>query len=166
MRRIKAASAIILILGCGLHANASAAPSISPRAKTISSAMRILSPYGVVTSTFRTPAHNKAVGGMPNSYHLVDQAIDVARRPGVTHLQIETALKRAGYHLVESLDERDHSHFAFAPATMTKTGGGNKTVGSVQSAAKPPPEPRVAADIHGTLHSDLARTEPATARGD
>ena len=165
MRRIKAASAIMLILGCGLHANASAAPNASPRTPVISSAMRILSPYGVVTSTFRTPAHNKAVGGMPNSYHLVDQAIDVARRPGVSHFQIETALKRAGYRLVESLDERDHSHFAFGPAVRTKTTAGPDAPPSIAAAPAPPPEPRVAADVHGTLHLDLARPEPAE-RGD
>lgn len=121
--------------------------------------MRVLSPYGVVTSTFRTPAHNKAVGGVPNSYHLLDQAIDVARRPGVSHFQIEAALKRAGYRLVESLDERDHSHFAFAPAvTATRLGG--KFAPSIPAAPAPPPEPRVAADVHGTLHLDLAGADP------
>lgn len=164
MRLIKAASAIVL--GCGVPSIASAAPSILPRAPIISSAMRILSSYGVVTSTFRTPAHNKAVGGMPNSYHLVDQAIDVARRPGVSHVQIEAALKRAGYRLVESLDERDHSHFAFASAVTGKTAGGDKKVGPLPAAPAPPPEPRVAADVHGTLHLDLARAEPPAARGD
>ena len=127
--------------------------------------MRVLSSYGVVTSTFRTPAHNKAVGGVPNSYHLVDQAIDVARRPGISHFQIEAALKRAGYRLVESLDERDHSHFAFAPAISVKTTGG-KVAPSAPTAPAPPPEPRVAADVHGTLHLDLARAEPPTARKD
>jgi hypothetical protein len=166
MKRIKAASAIMLILSCGLHANASAAPSISPRPPVISSAMRVLSPYGVVTSTFRTPAHNKAVGGMPNSYHLVDQAIDVARRPGVSHLQIEAALKRAGYRLIESLDERDHSHFAFGPAIAAKAGSRDRVVLPVPAVPAPPPEPRVAADVHGTLHLDLTRAEPPTPRRD
>ena len=126
--------------------------------------MRVLSSYGVVTSTFRTPAHNKAVGGMPNSYHLVNQAIDVARRPGISHLQVEAALKRAGYRLVESLDERDHSHFAFGPAVTAKAAG--KTVGSLPPFPAAPPEPRVAADVHGTLHLDLARAEPQPARDD
>ena len=166
MKRIKAASAIILILGCGLHANASAAPSISPRAPIISSAMRVLSPYGVVTSTFRTPAHNKAVGGMPNSYHLVDQAIDVARRPGVSHLQIEAALKRAGYRLIESLDERDHSHFAFGPAVAAKAGSRDGAVLPSPAVPASPPAPRVAADVHGTLHLDLARDDTPTPRRD
>lgn len=166
MRRFRALNAILLIIGCGLHANACAAPAVSPRAPVISSAMRVLSSYGVVTSTFRTPAHNKAVGGMPNSYHLVDQAIDVARRPGVSHFQIEAALKRAGYRLVESLDEHDHSHFAFGPAVTVKTASGDKSVRLMPAAPAPPPEPRVAADVHGTLHLDLARAETPPARGD
>ena len=127
--------------------------------------MRVLRSYGVVTSTLRTPAHNKAVGGMPNSYHLIDQAIDVARRPGISHFQIEAALKRAGYRLVESLDEHDHSHFAFAPAVIATTLGG-KVTPPVATAPAPPPEPRVAADVHGTLHWDLARAEPTSARDD
>ena len=166
MRRFKALNAILLIIGCGLHSNASAAPAVSPRVPVISSAMRVLRSYGVVTSTFRTPAHNKAVGGMPNSYHLLDQAIDVARRPGVSHFQIEAALKRAGYRLVESLDEHDHSHFAFAPALAAQAANRDKTAPSIPAAPAPPPEPRVAADVHGTLHLDLAHAESSPPRRD
>lgn len=69
--------------------------------------------WGVVTSVHRTPERNRAVGGMPNSYHLIGRAIDIARRPGVSHAEIAAAYRRAGYLLIESLDEGDHSHFAF-----------------------------------------------------
>lgn len=69
--------------------------------------------WGRVTSTVRTPERNRQVGGVPNSHHLHGRAIDIVRRPGVTHAQIEAALRGRGYHLVESLDEGDHSHFAF-----------------------------------------------------
>ena len=69
--------------------------------------------WGRVTSTYRSPAHNRRVGGMPNSYHLSGRAIDIARRPGVSHWQIAADLRAAGYNLLESLDEGDHSHFAF-----------------------------------------------------
>jgi hypothetical protein len=69
--------------------------------------------WGRVTSTYRSPAHNRRVGGVANSYHLRSRAIDIARRPGVSHWQIAAAFRNAGYHLVESLDEGDHSHFAF-----------------------------------------------------
>lgn len=69
--------------------------------------------WGQVTSTYRSPAHNKRVGGVANSYHMRNRAIDIARRPGVSHWQIAAAFRSAGYNLLESLDEGDHSHFAF-----------------------------------------------------
>ena len=120
-------------------------------AAQVSAASRFLSAYGTVTSTFRTVAHNRAVGGVPNSYHLQDRAIDLARRAGVTHRQIEAALLRAGYNLVESLDERDHSHFAFAPIAIAAPAV-RKTPEALPS---PPPLPVLAADIHGTLNLNV-----------
>lgn len=70
--------------------------------------------WGVVTSTMRSPRHNLAVGGAPHSYHLQGRAIDIARFRGVSHTRIAAAYRAAGYQLLESLDEGDHSHFAFA----------------------------------------------------
>lgn len=78
------------------------------------SAARLAAVFGTVTSIHRTVERNRLVGGVPNSYHLSGRAIDVARRPGVTHAQIAATLRNAGYNLVESLDEGDHSHFAFS----------------------------------------------------
>ena len=81
--------------------------------------------WGRVTSTYRTPAHNRAVGGVRNSWHLQGRAIDIARRPGVSHAEIAAAFRLAGYTLIESLDEGDHSHFAFgsgATATPRRSG--------------------------------------------
>lgn len=72
--------------------------------------------WGRVTSLRRSQARNRAVGGVRNSYHLVGRAIDIARRAGVRHADIASAYRRAGYTLVESLDEGDHSHFAFGSA--------------------------------------------------
>jgi hypothetical protein len=69
--------------------------------------------FGQVTSTYRSFAHNRRVGGVSNSYHLRNRAIDIARRPGVSHWQIAAQYRAAGYNLLESLDEGDHSHFAF-----------------------------------------------------
>ena len=76
------------------------------------------SQWGRVTSTIRSFAHNRAVGGVRNSWHLSGRAVDIARRPGVTHAQIAAAFRNAGYHLIESLDEGDHSHFAFGGSAM------------------------------------------------
>ena len=142
-------------------AGAGAAPSLHFRdpVAEVGAASRFLRAYGIVTSTFRTVAHNKAVGGVPNSYHLLYRAVDLARRPGITHQQIDAALRKAGYSLVESLDERDHSHFAFAAlplAAPTKL---------TQEPPTPPVKflPRVAADEHGTLTLDLATQSAGSA---
>lgn len=77
--------------------------------------------WGQVTSTYRSPAHNRRVGGVANSYHLSNRAIDIARRPGVSHSQIAAAYRNAGYSLAESLDEGDHSHFAFGTPRSRET---------------------------------------------
>lgn len=155
MRRFAVAAGALMT-----SATAAGAPSpallFRDQAAEVSAASRLVSAYGVVTSTFRTVAHNRAVGGVPNSYHLLDRAIDIARRPGITHRQIEWALRKAGFNLVESLDEVDHSHFAFAPVA-------SKPVRQAEESASPPPPsapppPRVAADVHGTLALDLQST--------
>jgi hypothetical protein len=93
-------------------------------------AARIGSQLGRVTSMRRSPEHNRRVGGVANSYHLSGRAIDIARRPGVSHGQIAAALRSAGYHLIESLDEGDHSHFAF------NFGAGQRLQSAVAVAAK------------------------------
>ena len=87
--------------------------SIRGGSGSLNSAAGIGSRWGRVTSTYRTPEHNRRVGGVRNSYHLRGRAIDIARRPGVSHAQIAAAFRTAGYQLIESLDEGDHSHFAF-----------------------------------------------------
>jgi hypothetical protein len=87
---------------------------IARGSSTLNGAARIGAQWGRVTSTYRSPEHNRRVGGVANSYHLRGRAIDIARRPGVSHWQIAAAYRNAGYRLVESLDEGDHSHFAFA----------------------------------------------------
>ena len=75
--------------------------------------------WGRVTSTYRSPERNRRVGGVANSYHLSGRAIDIARRAGVTHGEIEAAYRSAGYQLIESLDEGDHSHFAFGSTSRS-----------------------------------------------
>ena len=96
---------------------------------------QIGSHWGQVTSTYRSAEHNRAVGGVPNSYHLRGRAIDIARRPGVSHYQIAAAYRAAGYSLAESLDEGDHSHFAFGPPKHHILGAQPQMV-SVQSGEK------------------------------
>jgi len=108
----------------------------SGRAVDMGSVRQIGAHWGQVTSTYRSPEHNRRVGGVANSYHLRGRAIDIARRPGVAHWQIAAAFRSAGYSLAESLDEGDHSHFAFGPpkryspgpqARMVSVAAGEKT---------------------------------------
>ena len=87
--------------------------------------------WGRVTSTYRSPQHNRRVGGVRNSYHLRGRAIDIARRAGVRHADIAAAYRAAGYHLVESLDEGDHSHFAFGSGAPPPLNGAAKRPGEV-----------------------------------
>ncbi len=89
-----------------LRSTGSSAPSMA-------GAVGIGAKWGAVTSVHRSPERNRLVGGAPNSWHLQGRAIDIARRPGVRHAEIDAAYRRAGYILIESLDEGDHSHFAF-----------------------------------------------------
>src|SRR5215217_5794023 len=46
---------------------------------SLNSAARMAAQWGRVTSTWRSAAHNRAVGGVPNSYHLRGRAMDIAR---------------------------------------------------------------------------------------
>ena len=90
-----------------------AVPAVADKSIDMGTISGIGSRWGRVTSTYRSWAHNRRVGGVANSYHLRNRAIDIARGPGVSHWHIASAFRAAGYNLLESLDEGDHSHFAF-----------------------------------------------------
>jgi hypothetical protein len=126
---------------------------------------RVGSAYGTLTSGFRSAAHNRRVGGVPNSYHLTGRAIDVERRPGVTHQMVDAALRRAGFLLVESLDEGDHSHFAFA-STVPILAARTPVIASAPALAPGKPLPsRVLADEHGELLANSSELAIATTTG-
>ena len=101
---------------------------------SLSAAAALGNRWGRVTSTYRSPAHNRRVGGVANSFHLSGRAVDIARRAGVSHSAIAAAYRNAGYRLIESLDEGDHSHFAF------DLGGGTSLRRSSVAAAAASPE--------------------------
>lgn len=110
------------------------AEAVSGDQTNLVSAVRIGSKWGVVTSVRRSREHNRAVGGALNSFHLFGRAIDIARRPGVTHADIEAEYQKAGFRLVESLDEGDHSHFAFGNGRRKTVGVGRRGVEFVSRA--------------------------------
>jgi Peptidase M15 len=155
LRLLSIAMSLILLAGSGAAARDAGIVAVGG---DTGSAARLAAVFGTVTSVHRTVERNRLVGGVPNSYHLAGRAIDIARRPGVTHDQIATALRRAGYNLVESLDEGDHSHFAFAPASASAhayaaalaPGGPGKALDTKSKVEHP-----VLADNHGTLLIDL-----------
>ena len=135
------------VTSASVHRSAPYSGAISASDRVPIAAERIATMFGAISSTFRTVAHNREVGGVPNSYHLKGRAIDVVRRPGVTHSQIAAALRRAGFVLIESVDEHDHSHFAFAPPKAAVSASGR--------GAQPSTGPKIAADEHGSLLVDL-----------
>lgn len=137
---------------------------INPSERYLNLAVRIAAGYGTVTSGFRTEAHNKQVGGVANSLHLFGRALDVQRRPGVTHRMVDTALRQGGLLLVESLDEIDHSHFAFKntdPALLFRP----QKIATSPTEPTRPSGPRVLADDHGLLLADDSRFAPVSGAG-
>src|SRR5215217_9000486 len=152
------------MIGIGCAGLLAAAPVPLPAAQPVRAAesalvqsiraAQVASAYGMVTSIYRSPAHNRAVGGVPNSFHLAGRAIDVARRPGVSHFQVAAMLRKAGYDLIESIDEGDHSHFAF----RVPGAEGQMAAAAVEPApvAEKPKPNLVLADDHGELLLDLA----------
>lgn len=107
-------------------------------ARSLGAAVALARSWGRVTSTFRSTEHNRAVGGVPNSYHLRGRAIDLVRARGVSHGELDSMFRAAGFKLVESLDERDHSHFAFAWAGGSDViAAGRQVVAAASPAAMP-----------------------------
>jgi uncharacterized protein YcbK (DUF882 family) len=64
----------------------------------------------VVTSTYRTPAHNARVGGVPGSLHTRRRAADLAGTYAEQHAAVRLARSLGA---VESLNEGDHAHVAW-----------------------------------------------------
>jgi uncharacterized protein YcbK (DUF882 family) len=62
----------------------------------------------IVNSGFRTPKHNKAIGGTPNSSHLRGLAADIACRNSTTRFRIVAALIAAGFTRIGIADTFIH----------------------------------------------------------
>jgi hypothetical protein len=62
-----------------------------------------------VTSTLRTPARNRAVGGVANSYHLSGQARDSVPPPGMSMAAYAAELRRLNPDK-QVINEGDHVH--------------------------------------------------------
>lgn len=62
-----------------------------------------------MTSTRRSPERNKAVGGVPNSYHLSGRARDSIPPPGMSMAEYAAELRRLNPNL-DVINEGDHVH--------------------------------------------------------
>jgi hypothetical protein len=106
------------------------------------SAIKALFPGAVITSTVRSQADNKRVGGAAHSMHLTGQAVDFVV-PGYTPQQVRAVLQGHGYPITEFLHETaqdkhstgDHIHWGWsgaAPGGVT----GQSVVPSVPASHK------------------------------
>ena len=62
-----------------------------------------------ITSTLRSPARNKAVGGKSNSYHLSGRARDSVPPPGMSMSAYANELRRLNPGM-DVINEGDHVH--------------------------------------------------------
>ncbi len=71
-----------------------------------------------VTSWLRTVTHNRAVGGAPESQHLIGTAVDVVPLAPTTWPEIAAALRGVGFAYV--VDEGDHVHAQLFPKQLAQ----------------------------------------------
>lgn len=92
-----------------------------------------------VSSGVRTAAHNAAVGGVSNSYHLTGQALDLVPTAGQSmatlYNSVKTDLLSAGITPLELFNEGDHVHVAFGAG---QSFGSGAVAGASNVAASSP----------------------------
>lgn len=95
-------------------------PDMSITPEQYFSAIKQYYPNAVFNGGGRTPGRNKAVGGVPNSMHLSDQAVDF-NVPGVPSQQVFDTLKSHNLPMTEELSEGQvgsqgaHLHVGWRP---------------------------------------------------
>lgn len=88
-----------------------ASAALSPTAAQ--AAISDIVPGATITSAARTPEHNAEVGGVPNSFHLSDQAVDFVLPQGRTFDEVKAGLAAKGLPVAELINEGDHIHWAW-----------------------------------------------------
>ncbi len=66
----------------------------------------------IITSGYRSPAHNAAVGGKPDSAHLEGRAADIACSDSITRFKIIEAAYLAGFRRIEIAANHIHLDFS------------------------------------------------------
>lgn len=100
-------------------------PIGEPRQTTLTYARRIEKKFGLtITSIYRTPEHNAAIGGAPNSWHTKGYAVDFVPNDGnwskldklAIWLRLRFSRKLIEGPIWRSAGHYDHLHIAFNPA--------------------------------------------------
>jgi hypothetical protein len=105
-----------------------------PLGAGIEQAAQQLSPGVVVSGRARTPARNAEVDGVPNSYHLSDNARDFQPAKGQTVAQLAARLQPLKAQGYDVLAEGDHVHVEPGPRmgrAAAPAGGGGVRFGQV-----------------------------------
>jgi hypothetical protein len=80
--------------GIVAFANGGGASEDSPLGPWFAEQVKTMFPGATITSMGRTAEHNRKVGGVKNSYHLTNNAIDVVPPKGMSLTEFGTALKQ------------------------------------------------------------------------
>lgn len=89
-----------------------------------------------VTSAQRSPEHNAAVGGVPNSRHLTGQAVDLVPPPNMTMAQLE-AEARQRMPGARVLNEGTHVHVQWDGAQPAPRTAAGDPAGTIYGNPKP-----------------------------
>ena len=101
----------------------------SPAGVQIESTAKATIPGLTVTSRARSVDHNAAVGGVPNSYHLTDDARDFVPPPGMSMTEMATRLQQAMPGM-KVLNEGTHIHVQSVQRSMGQGGGASAGMAS------------------------------------
>ena len=76
----------------------------------------------LLTSWFRSPQRNRAVGGSPESQHLFGLAVDLVG-PTETLKMVQTAANRVGLIAVDEIATKGHLHIQLFPKGFLRSRG-------------------------------------------
>ena len=129
-----------------------------------------------ITSGYRSPQKNAAVGGVPNSAHLSNQAFDFVPK-GVSMSDAAAKLQQSGIPFDQLINEGDHVHISFAPQNRRQVLGkvaqqsisDDDLFGALTGAKSAPVAPADSPSkslSDDQLFSALTKSTPASQQGD